>query len=132
MTEQQAEVLAARLTRIWGVSKQGIILLNQGHFYFDGWIGEETFLRVRVEGRHSSCTFSGVDAHYRLDFNQTDFISQPDHQDYPRWIEGQREFAAKHLAFFRRSCWLSGCAIEATATEKAQWLQGFTREEVES
>jgi hypothetical protein len=36
------------------------------------------------------------------------------------------------LPFFRRGCWLSGCPIEATAHEKAEWIRGFTREEIEA
>ena len=36
------------------------------------------------------------------------------------------------MPFFRRGCWLSGLPIEATAHEKAEWMQDFTREEIES
>jgi hypothetical protein len=36
------------------------------------------------------------------------------------------------MDFFRRGLWLSGADIEATAHEKAEWLQGFTREEIEA
>jgi hypothetical protein len=42
------------------------------------------------------------------------------------------EIATEHLPLFRRGCWLSGCAIEASAHEKAEWMQSFTQEELEA
>ncbi len=44
----------------------------------------------------------------------------------------QEAFTDKWLPFFRRGCWLSGCPIEATAHEKAEWMRGFSREELEA
>ena len=41
-------------------------------------------------------------------------------------------FAAQWLDTFRRNCWLSGGDIEASAHEKAEWMQGFSPEEVEA
>ena len=43
-----------------------------------------------------------------------------------------RRFAAAWMPRFRRNCWLAGCDIEATAHEKIEWMQGFTREELEA
>lgn len=42
------------------------------------------------------------------------------------------QFTAEWMPLFRRNCWLSGCDIEATAAEKAEWIQGFTRAELEA
>ncbi len=42
------------------------------------------------------------------------------------------QFSNKWRDIFRRNCWLSGCAIEASATEKAEWVQEFSREEIEA
>ncbi|RYX82721.1 hypothetical protein EON83_18050 [bacterium] len=42
------------------------------------------------------------------------------------------QFTAQWTDTFRRNCWLSGCPIEASAHEKAEWMQGFSREEIEA
>ncbi len=44
----------------------------------------------------------------------------------------RKAFLEDWLPLFRRNCWLSGCDIEASAHEKAEWIQGFTREELEA
>jgi hypothetical protein len=52
----------------------------------------------------------------------------------PSWCPARR-FAAPRTRLariFRRGCWLSGCPIEASAHEKAEWIQGFSREEIEA
>lgn len=36
------------------------------------------------------------------------------------------------LDFFRRGGWLSGVFLEASAHEKAEWMQDYTREEIEA
>ena len=33
------------------------------------------------------------------------------------------------MPVFRRGCWLSGADVEATAHEKAEWMQNFTETE---
>ena len=44
----------------------------------------------------------------------------------------QWQFIDEYLDFFRRGLWLSGCDIEASAHEKAEWIQGFTKQEIEA
>ena len=41
-------------------------------------------------------------------------------------------FNEHYLPLVRRNCWLSGFHIEATAHEKAEWMQGFPREELQA
>ncbi len=47
-------------------------------------------------------------------------------------ITNCEQFAHEWLPFFRRGSWLSGCGIEPSAHEKAEWIQGFTHEELEA
>lgn len=42
------------------------------------------------------------------------------------------QLVARYTPLLRCNSWLCGCDIEASAHEKAEWIQGFSREEVEA
>jgi hypothetical protein len=146
MTEQEAEAWAARLTQIWQPVKVGRYSLNrEGDFYWSAYL-QGRALRHNVglsvsfyadasetPSFHLSCEWGGQDVVARLsvtdDGHVERFVSQASKV-------AKREFTQRALAhwtpLFSRNCWLSGCPIEATAHEKMEWMQGFTKEEIEA
>ena len=131
MTEQEAQVLAKRLERIWGivhVRKTGLARNERRGFYFVGTAAEFSF---RADEEHTGSLSFALHGpieigHWgRLLFEEGNirgpFIEES-HQD---------QFATRWMDFFRRGCWLSGLPVEASPHEKAQWMQGFTREEMD-
>ncbi len=137
MTEQEAEVWAARLTRIWELTPHVLDWskdprysrnLGQGYIFkgsinadvsFVCWPGQNIF---RIMSRQFDTVLScseGVFSAWRY---------PPDERD----VSPCPSFTTQWLPFFRRRCWLSGCPIEASAHEKAEWIQGFSRKEIEA
>lgn len=142
MTEQEGQLIAERLTRIWTpksvawkIAPLPLISGLEGFLYLNASLCEG--LRLGVEGhRWGAFSFGLLDETwaYGLDCDEQGQLDQS-HFLYPDATQEalmQSQFAAQWLNFFRRGCWLSGCAIEATAHEKVEWIQGFSREEVEA
>ena len=50
----------------------------------------------------------------------------------PRNRDTFEQFRAEQYPLFRRGYWLYGFDIEATDSEKAEWVRGFTKEEIET
>ncbi|BCM88378.1 hypothetical protein IAD21_00209 [Abditibacteriota bacterium] len=136
MTQQEVEAMAARLTRIWG----GIIVpwrsglrghvTGTVHFEFRIPPHDKTKYIVinRFENGFWDVSHTGS---LRCDFERGAIEIGPDREAVVR-PQLFQQFAAEWMSFFRRGCWLSGCPIDATAHEKMEWIQGFTREELEA
>lgn len=128
MTEQEAEALAARLTRIWGVDESGLVYEPFDHAFFGRLNGGVKFHCWFVPEKHVlhpyTVTVTPLEGHIGLDYLNGEIYAgrQP----------SEKEFAREWMFCFRRGCWLSGCPLEASAHEKAEWIRGFTSEEIES
>lgn len=149
MTEQEAEALAAQLTRIWvppAISLDEISLYHEaGVFSFLVTIQKDVSLRCSQGSENPA---SKLEARFGRRFDLTQ-EGEPDLSIGSLWcwskggkvhsvphheqsLELFEQFRQEWMPFFRRGCWLSGCPIEAGAHEKAEWIQGFTREEIEA
>ena len=132
MTDQEAEAQARmeRLNAVWALDFRSYFDFHTQTYAFYAVIKDDPFeddpLGVCVEETRIelSTDFAG----YGLTAEWSGFIDE----HTTRSEQGGAEFIKSWIPFFRRNCWLSGCAIEATAHEKAQWIQGFSREELES
>ncbi len=135
MTQQEAEALAARLTRVWQPSEVVDFGVDEDEFFYLATLSDES-VALEVTGHEvppsrfcisRTCNDGRYKARMTNEWGQVDgvsFISGPEHQD-------QNQFITEHLSQFRRKCWLSGCPVEATAHEKAEWIRGFPREELD-
>lgn len=147
MTEQEAKAWAARLTRIWSqeeiVERSAQWVVEDAQFRFEADYRDDVSLYFQVGG-------TGMD---NISLDRTKYDSELRELTYRGEMgcnndtgrivvgigfESEREkhdftqFADQWLPFFRRGCWLSGCPIEASAHEKVEWIQGFTREEIDA
>lgn len=134
MTEQEA---VERLKRIWtpGVveywhvvdtkfraeisfEELSVVHLQnlQAYYYWIQLTGEEAALRCG--GEREKITF------HRFSIQGDQTVSE----DTPAVIA----FATQWMPYLRRNAWLSGLPLEASAHEKAEWIQGFSREEIEA
>lgn len=147
MTEPELEALGERLRRIWQREESGEV--TKPHFETSrGWKGEPDQLSLvcRVTAQVSvTCWFfieEFVDMQVSLEWRSYELsfwngeirCFDTSGADEPSSDSSLRlaQFAAEWMPFFRRGCWLSGCSIEASAHEKAEWIRGFTKEEIES
>ena len=143
MTEQEAEAWAARLTRIWGPFTNALKVsqwnCDDKQFEFVRFVIRKVCLtyegnrdgpiRIELESRRAKVSLEWEQG--RIDSYDTSSWDENETLNNGK-IEDIYDFEAKWLEFFRRGCWLSGCPIEASAHEKAEWIQGFSREELES
>ncbi|RYX80738.1 hypothetical protein EON83_27295 [bacterium] len=134
MTEQEAEVWAARITRIWGVTNVRMYSYNDqpNSFRYEGRFEHEgfpAFLSLDNKGGTLCCRFGW--SHLHLEVGPQSGIIVSD-QTPPHSNANGRTQSDYWLPTFRRNCWLSGVPIEATAHEKAEWMRGYTREEIEA
>jgi len=135
MTEQEAEVLLTRLARIWEAGTgEGVSLHYEENFFsLEGKTGIDEAVSFDVEVKRGSvrcelifdpCCFFVTDTNYDIRFCC--------------YSKNQDEREAKEESYlglrdeFRKRAWLSGCDIEATAHEKMDWIQGFSREEIQA
>lgn len=140
MTEQEAEVFA-RLKRVWGAELMRWNVVpdppranEEGYLYL--YANLPHALDLHVDGCLSALSYfclEDKEGDCGLMFKQ----GQLDHSvflwtDAPEKALAQTQFAAQWFPFFRRGCWLSGCPIEATAYEKAEWIQDFSPEELQA
>ena len=148
MTKLEAEVITQRLTRVWAplthhyefggpnfelIAYRGQITDDVSFAYYPGLSGPDnyTFALSRdvphgLGTRRAGCIFcdslvTNIQAQVPREFEMK-----------PKRVLEYAQFAARWMPFFRRGCWLSGCSIEATAEEKAEWMRGFTKKEIES
>ena len=146
MTEQEAEALAVRLTRIWAPDKQKVMRRSWNSCIECRWrLSYKGFLDFHVE------IIPSVNFHV-VEEGAFFCLGRRSEQETPMVVTGTLvcqlqsgvvriggggderfdQFAVQWMPFFRRGCWLSGCPVEATAHEKAEWIQGFTREDIEA
>ncbi|RYX81419.1 hypothetical protein EON83_24160 [bacterium] len=129
MTPQQANALAHRLTRIWQPEEATSNLSNYGKFSFNGRWADGLNLRIeqedelQIELLHDNQLL--LTAYCDDLWDETDTCQ-------PKQRQKVENLVAHHLPSFRRNSWLSGEDIEATPHEKAEWIQGFTHEELEA
>ena len=144
MTEQEAEALVVRLTRIWSkdVPAQGELELTDDDIYWDwSWtadLGEGVevhIVNVIMEEQLEIDLFNyppglfRMSGHLRCEGDTLEVGRGDDKLERPTEFA---QFASDWLPFFRRGCWLSGCPLEASAHDKAEWIQSFTSEEIEA
>ncbi|BCM91933.1 hypothetical protein IAD21_03811 [Abditibacteriota bacterium] len=129
MTLQEGALIVERLNRIWEVDLSVDRKLR--------WSVVDPILQYRVF----------IDSDLRLVFNcNNPDISAGDYfltlcraKGRPILVCSTREFGSRtsgpfeqnYMPLFRRNCWLLGFDIAASAPEKAEWIQGFAREEIE-
>ncbi|RYX82176.1 hypothetical protein EON83_20890 [bacterium] len=154
MTEQEAEALARRWVRIWkpdglrSFPTRGDNPLKPSEDF------QGVFWDFEFKDRNSICLRARIDSDALLIVKQSVYgpyyeFSLVGEGDAEGMIEcdmgGEwagdvgyldqnadcRDFANKWRPFFRHNCWLSGCPIEATVREKANWIQSLSQEEIE-
>ena len=148
MTELEAEVITARLTRVWAplthhyefggpyfdqIAYRGQITDVVSFAYHPGLSGPDNYcFALSRDVRHGCGTRRA--GRIFCDSLVSDIQAQvpQDFEMKPKRVLEYAQFAQEWLDFFRRGCWLSGCLIEASAHEKAEWMQGFSREEIEA
>ena len=155
MTQQEAQTWFERLTKIWVPESLQINErvsgpsweFNFGQFQFRSFITEQVRLAIHFEKK--GYFFSLIRQITHWDEEREEYeeprttvtgdlsVSQVgrikgDLMTPPGEEEIYAQFADEWTPFFRRGCWLSGVPIDATAQEKAEWMQGFTREELAS
>src|SRR5690348_8222127 len=135
MTEQEAEAMGARLARIWEPSEVSMSEEHQnvewhqknGHLHFissfNAYVHFAIFSAlgsyIFVLKRQNEQTVTGNLSCVLSTGQLTNKASNAQAQE-SQFIQ----FESQWLPYFRRGCWLSGCPIEATAHEKAEWMQG--------
>ncbi len=161
MTEQEAQALVARLTRIWilvGVHSLGLMTRTGGwRFCCGGVVETNVYVSLEVDSdRGIEVAFAG--SYGRLHWSQEcaqikwtrihplmSLLASPRPSvwglltgalspgNWPgSWEPKAQDFYDQWLPLFRRNCWLCGCDIEATMHEKMEWMQGFSREEMDA
>lgn len=131
MTEQEAEVFAKRIKRVGGLDEVEYKLQQNGRWTFRGATPENIGLQTEhwMEGGYY---YELYDPHPCR--NDVSLMYQCDaiYPDYSHQSEEAKQFVLQYDHYFRRSLWLSGISIEASAHEKAEWIQDFTHEEIEA
>lgn len=155
MTEQEAQALARRWIRIWMPDRANSLPPRgdnhprnsedfQGVFWdfeFTDWRSIRLTARVAFDallmvdesydGPHYAFWLVGYgDATGKIQCEMGG--TQPGQVAIQNYDSKDQSFAIKWLPFFRRGCWLSGCPLEASAHEKAEWIQGFSPEELQA
>ena len=132
ITKPEAEALEARLTRIWQ-PLESHYRYSPGVFPgFDYEANLADGIVLRVDNGDGELNFDLVRGNVLLMAKPS--LGVIDVSDIYQTESDREEFAlfrAEYLLFFRRNCWLSGCDVEATAREKAEWMQDFNQEEIE-
>jgi hypothetical protein len=131
MTEREAEALRERLERVWKAEhsfemKEELL----GNYAFSGRLSPQCVLfakylptRIEFALHHVRPHGSKPALSLRSNMQECSIV----------WASfNNKAFVEEHLPRFRRGIWLMGLPIEASAHEKAEWLQGFTREEIEA
>ncbi len=131
MTKQEAGAYEARMSRVWSPFKRVISRFgNNKRGTFGVFVTEDVALFVDLSdlGHEPSFEMRGPGHD-----SQAAGLRYDDEEVIDRCrCEEQEEFTNKWLSYFRRGLWLSGIPIEASAHEKAEWIQGFSREEIDA
>lgn len=125
MTEQEAQIWAERLTRIWKVEEASYEPVGKDSFTYQGIYSPSYDIKVNIELSGQIYRYRRSNCYLVVDTRLNPCLLHLYPKD--RSLE-----VTPWLSFFRRNCWLCGCDIEASAHEKAEWMQGFTLEELES
>ena len=120
MTEQEVEGFGERLKLIWQPERSSVHYSQFGKFSFTGHWRGGLYLRIEDEGELSVELVLGKNLLLTLFYGEIE-----ENEKHKNLVDQWR-------LFFRRGCWLSGCDVEASAHEKAEWMQGFTPEEIEA
>jgi hypothetical protein len=146
MTEQEAQAWAERLIRIWKPKTFELREESSTVFFYFAEVGWDALFSTKM----MLYAYKGKGFPYRWRFqlscsdapyNDYDLVWDEEHgcqsvvddiTELVDWEEIDRAFSERWMPFFRRGCWLSGCPLEASADEKAEWIQGFTSEELEA
>ena len=148
MTEQEAKAYARRLKLIWlSGDEAGPVVEwrprrdHPGRFAFAGRVAIDIHLLAEetspVPGMTPTCRFTLGWKHEGVWPIRIMCHARSDQVVSARLQEGgvsqavAERFENRWRPFVRRSCWLSGIPVKATAAEKAEWLEAFTREEKE-
>ena len=135
-TQAEVEMLEARLRRIWDWAGQVEWMPDEEKFHV-GHIQLRTQVLLKVWPTQVALCWEepgpewgSMGALICDTFRKRVFQTPPRFYDDepPHW----QDFLAQWTSIFRRNCWLCGYDIEASAHEKAEWIQGFTQEEVEA
>ena len=138
MTKQEAQTLVERLGRIWSPQSRFIVTRSKDGASFQATLRESIRLEYATssegnfycltEGRKHRA-FLAFDAPF--DGPYKGFCEFDLAFGYPNDEDRIRVLQEQWLPFFRRGCWLSGFDIpDATDEEQAEWMQGFSREEI--
>jgi hypothetical protein len=112
MTEGEAQAFCRRLEIIWGVQTYNY---NAGSIFC--WLGVNGMVvnwalpkkpAIRWYAKAFCVSFASESGVYTND---------PD--------EGHEQEMKDFLPIFRRNCWLSGCDVECSAQEQAEWTSWF-------
>ncbi|RYX80819.1 hypothetical protein EON83_26855 [bacterium] len=135
MTQKAIEALTAKLIRIWQIKS----IVNQENYLR---FGLEAPLEEGVMLSYSRYHAGGLTRVALVQRDNSGLVgrlywnsNEPEVMGIG-WKQSDREneffepFARAWMPFFRRSCWLSGCDIEASVHEKLEWLDGITAEEI--
>ncbi len=134
MTEQEAEELFNRIPRVWAPHSPRLITRDIGNLPYEFNFSLDDNWKLTYLCRSNEpfpCVIMTKES-FELLYIPDDSI----HCDLDRY-HGKEKILMEslldlRLPFFRRGCWLSGCPIDASAHEKAEWIQGFTREEIDA
>ncbi|BCM90161.1 hypothetical protein IAD21_02012 [Abditibacteriota bacterium] len=132
MTRKEAKAYETRMRRVWAP-------LQHAHSSFVGYVGNKRWefvgttrefaLYIDVGASSSTPTFEmRGPGHY----TQAAGLRYDEEINDRCTCDAQEAFTNQWLPYFRRGLWLSGCPIEASAHEKMEWIEGFTREELET
>ncbi|RYX80948.1 hypothetical protein EON83_26430 [bacterium] len=138
MTEQKAEAWVLRLTRIWSPGQRDVLAITPESRMIMIRITPKVKLQIWVDDEDSPDSITLWETRWRTrlwcDMNNGVAAITPQFSGgmSEKDEELATQFVSEWMPAFRRGCWLSGCPIEATADEKAEWMQGFTREEIEA
>ncbi len=132
MTEQEAELLAAKLTKIW-VPENAIgpieWCLDRQIFYFS--VGLLPLVKVTVAIFNTTGTTVLLDYDCLTTVCDQGLMNQTHHDSLrpvdPESLEGS---VNQLMGYFRRGCWLSDCPIECSAHEQLQWTHWLREQTV--
>lgn len=139
VTPEVADTWAIRLFKVWlptGSQGDGVeCRYSRNNFFFDVILNPT--IRLSFHSTIGADSMVGMATGKDLLLHYTHRGFGPPQFGFPTNRPPEINARLKPLAdewmdFFRRGCWLSGCPVEATAHEKAEWMQGFSREELET
>ncbi len=130
MTEHEIAIFKMRLTRVWSPWRRRPDAERRPptHSFFAAHLNQNNWIEAkdvwlvlyRTRTRDEGSVFC------RRDNGAIVWYADP------KRPETLAPFKNQWMDIFRRNSWLSGYPVEASDTEKAEWVRGFTRQEIES